>query len=114
MVLNIEWDFRSPDRGYTLWLGYDLLGDLVLIRRWWGLKTGLGGQKIDLMASEAEAVKRIEAEKRLRRQRGYSLLFSSVSAAGHPWALAEVSAMRGTLHSSHPIESALLGEGFRP
>lgn len=75
MVLR-EYEFKSADRGYAMWLGYDLLGDLVLIRRWWGLRTGLGGQKTNVILSEADAKKRIEAESRLRVRRGYSLLSS--------------------------------------
>ena len=73
MVLS-EWTFRSPDRGYALWLGRDLLGDLVLIRRWWGLGSKNGGQKVEVVADEADGMKRVQAEMRLRKRRGYALL----------------------------------------
>lgn len=69
-----EWNFRSEDRGYALLLGRDLLGDLILVRRWWGLYTKLGGQKTAVIGSEAEAMVRVDAEIRLRQRRGYSLL----------------------------------------
>lgn len=73
MVLN-EWNFRSPDRGYALWLGRDLLGDLVLIRCWWGLGSKNGGQKVEIVADEVDGMKRVHAEMRLRKRRGYPLL----------------------------------------
>ena len=72
MILN-EWNFRSPERGYAMWLGHDLLGDLVLVRRWWGLSNGHGGQKVDVMLSEDEAIKRVLREIKLRKCHGYAL-----------------------------------------
>lgn len=72
MILN-EWNFRSPERGYAMWLGNDLLGDLVLVRRWWGLSNGLGGQKTDVMPNEVEAMERVRSEIKLRKCHGYAL-----------------------------------------
>lgn len=69
-----EWNFRSPSRGYALWLGRDLLGDLVLIRRWWGLTNRLGGQKTEVLADEEEAMLRVSNELSLRAKHGYTYI----------------------------------------
>ncbi len=73
MVLN-EWHFEGKGRGYALWLGFDLLGDLVLIRRLWGLGSMLGGQKVELVSDKEEGLKRVQIEMKLRSKRGYALL----------------------------------------
>lgn len=73
LPVHYECSFRSTDRGYALWLGQDLLGDLVLIRRWWGLGSRKGGKKVEVVADEAAGMERIQAEMRRRKRRGYVL-----------------------------------------
>lgn len=73
-MLFQTWEFKSKNRGYALLLGFDLFEDLILTRRWWGLKTRKYGQMIEPVPDLATAEKRIQCEIRRRAKRGYVLV----------------------------------------
>ena len=73
-MVEKQWNFKSKERGYALWYGKDLTGDQVLIRRWWGLFNGCGGQSVTLVHDEATVHKEVEIEKVRRFKRGYKLV----------------------------------------
>ena len=74
VMVEKEWTFRSKDRGYALWYGLDLFGERLLMRRWWGLFNGCGGQSVMLVNDEATAHKEVEIEMVRRIKRGYKLV----------------------------------------
>lgn len=73
---SLQIQFKSERRGYTLTVERDLLGDLVLIRRWYGLGNRRGGFKREVFLQEGEARKAIGRICRSRLQHGYHLLGS--------------------------------------
>ena len=75
MTTMIECEFESQERKYALWLGRDLLGDLLLVRKWQGKKTKRGGQKIEVIGDEALAAKKVMALVKTRRRHGYMLTY---------------------------------------
>lgn len=64
-------DFMTDQRGYCVEMECDLLGDVVLRRRWYSLQTKRHGGKQQVFGEEAAAVKVIEAVERARLRKGY-------------------------------------------
>lgn len=63
--------FKTEKRGYTILLEEDLLGDFILQRHWFGLKTKRHGQKIEIFSDKNYAIKKIEAIAKNRICHGY-------------------------------------------
>ena len=64
-------EFITDQRGYCVEMERDLLGDVVLRRRWYSLQTKRHGSKQQVFGEEAAAVKVIEAVERARLRKGY-------------------------------------------
>lgn len=73
MSICVEWHYESTERGYQLLLEHDLLGDLVVTRRWWGLYNGRGGGRSDPVQDEKTGRSLVEREDIRRRKHGYAL-----------------------------------------
>jgi hypothetical protein len=73
-MVEKQWTFKSKERGYALWYGKDLTGDQVLIRRWWGLSNGCGGQSTMLVNDENSLQNELRAESARRIKHGYKLV----------------------------------------
>lgn len=73
MSILVEWRYESAERGYQLLLQHDLLGDLVVTRRWWGLYNGRGGGRSDPVQDEKTGRSLVEREDIRRRKHGYAL-----------------------------------------
>lgn len=67
MLINL----RTDKRGYTLSVQRDLLGDVVLMRRWFGLTNRRGGFKQDVFRSEEAALRRADRLMQVRLSHGY-------------------------------------------
>lgn len=67
-------EYKSETRGYVVYVGRDLLGDIVLFRRWYGLNNRRGGAKRQVFSDEDEAMKEVSRIERLRLRRGYRRL----------------------------------------
>ena len=61
----------SRRRWYQLELTHDLLGDLVLVRRWGGLGSRLGDFSVQVHVSLAEGQADFDRERVRRLRRGY-------------------------------------------
>ena len=64
-------EFINDRRGYCVEMERDLLGDVVLRRRWYSLHTKRHGGKQQVFVEEAAAVRVIEAVERARLRKGY-------------------------------------------
>lgn len=73
--------FRNQEkrRWYRIDAGTDLLGDLVLVRRWGGIGTGHGGESLATPGSNA-INSLITAETKRRLSRGYQVTHLSAIA----------------------------------
>jgi len=80
----MRFEFRSDTRGYTLSLGRDLLGALVLERHWFGLLNRRHGSKVDVFQEEGAAVRTVRRVVARRLKHGYKLLRSSPASADRP------------------------------
>ena len=67
-------EFASEKRGYRVSIARDLLGDLVLERRWYGLFNRRGGKMVQILPDEDSAYKVIQSIKSARFRNGYKLL----------------------------------------
>lgn len=67
-------EYRTDKRGYVMWIERDLLGDIVLYRRWFGLHNRRGGMKQQMFLNENDALREIRRIDGLRRRRGYKRL----------------------------------------
>jgi len=63
--------WMSPTRVYSAWLEHDLLGELVLVTQWGGRHNMRGGSKMQLVATLADGMKRLDALDRRRTAHGY-------------------------------------------
>ncbi len=61
----------SPSRYYTATVTTDLLGDLVLVRRWGGRFNGRGGEATAKLVDRASGEEALRVLDRRRAQRGY-------------------------------------------
>ncbi len=57
MTILVKAEFRTQTRGYNLHIERDLLGDICLLRSWFGLHSKRGGYKHDVFADFEEAHK---------------------------------------------------------
>ncbi|MBP8232116.1 MAG: WGR domain-containing protein [Rhizorhabdus sp.] len=64
----------SSTRYYTATVSVDLLGDLVLVRRWGGRHNNRGGEATRLLADAEAGRAELDALDRLRTRRGYRLV----------------------------------------
>ena len=64
-------EFITDQRGYCVEMERDLLGDVVLRRRWYSLQTKRHGGKQQVFGEEVAAVKVIEAVERACLRKGY-------------------------------------------
>ena len=69
-LLRQEWYNPHNQRRYLAELFEDLLGDWILIRRWWGARRK-GNQKMALVASYAEGLEHLANIDSKRKARGY-------------------------------------------
>ena len=69
--LPVRMDFLTERRGYTLVLMRDLLGDYVVLRRWYGLANRRGGQKQQVFMDPGLAWQEVRRIERMRERRGY-------------------------------------------
>jgi predicted DNA-binding WGR domain protein len=65
-------EFRTNQRGYTLWLERDLFGAFVLNRRWYGLHNRRGGWKRQVFEHEEDAIREVRRIVRVRERHGYA------------------------------------------
>jgi len=66
--------FVSDTRGYSVSVGRDLLGDLVLERRWYGLHNRRGGRMAQIFSDEESAEKVIKRIMATRTRNGYRIV----------------------------------------
>lgn len=71
MSIGIKIEFRTQTRGYTLHLERDLLGDICIVRCWFGLHSKRGGFKRDVFSDFEEAKKLYQRLLARRLRRGY-------------------------------------------
>lgn len=71
-MMRIE--YRSETRGYIVIMDRDLLGDILLYRRWYGLRNRRGGTKRQVFRDEEVAMREVTRIERLRLRRGYRRL----------------------------------------
>ncbi len=64
--------WKSDTRVYLACLEVDLLGDLLLVTRWGGRFSRLGGSKSMPVASVAEGLRALQGVARRRTSRGYA------------------------------------------
>jgi len=64
-------EYESSKRGYRVELVRDLLGDFVLVRRWYGLFNKRHGGKMQVFLQETEALDAVDKIDRARLRRGY-------------------------------------------
>jgi predicted DNA-binding WGR domain protein len=64
-------EYESSKRGYRVVLVRDLLGDFVLVRRWYGLFNKRHGGKMQVFLQETEALDAVDKIDRARLRRGY-------------------------------------------
>ncbi len=64
--------FESETRYYVVLVITDLLGDIVVVRRWGGLGSARGGAKNEPAGSMEEASARFERLGKVRVARGYA------------------------------------------
>lgn len=66
--------WETETRWYEVIVGLDLLGDWTVTRCWGGKHSHLGGSRVDVVASEAEAVAHVEQihKRRLSRTPPYA------------------------------------------
>ena len=74
MSILVKAEFRTQTRGYTLHIERDLLGDICMLRCWFGLHSKRGGYKRDLFANFEEAYKKYQRPIASRLRRGYAQL----------------------------------------
>lgn len=65
--------FLTDKRGYVVEIGRDLLGDVILERRWYGLHNRRGGRLQQVFQDDAAAFKEAARVERTRMKRGYKL-----------------------------------------
>ena len=65
-----EWYNPQNERRYLVELFEDLLGDWILVRRWWGVKRR-GNQKMALVSSYADGLQHLANIDGKRKARGY-------------------------------------------
>ena len=64
-------EFVTDKRGYSLELERDLVGDVVLRRRWYSLRSRRHGGQQQVFPDEMSAIKVLEEVERTRLRRGY-------------------------------------------
>ncbi len=64
---HTRWETRT--RWYEAWIGVDLFGDVVLVRHWGGKDNRRHGQKTVLCADLTEALKKLDALQKRRKNR---------------------------------------------
>jgi len=74
MPILLQTEFRTQTRGYRLYLERDLLGDICILRCWFGLHSKRGGYKRDLFLDLDEAHKKYQRLIARRLRRGYAQL----------------------------------------
>ncbi len=74
MPTLVKTEFRTQTRGYTLCIERDLLGDICIVRCWYGLHSKRGGYKRDLFPDLDEAYKKYQRLISRRLRRGYAQL----------------------------------------
>lgn len=74
MPILVKTEFRTQTRGYRLHIECDLLGDICMVRCWFGLHSKRGGYKHDLFPNFEEAHKKYQRLITRRLRRGYAQL----------------------------------------
>ncbi len=74
MPILIKTEFRTQTRGYRLHIERDLLGDICMVRCWFGLYSKRGGYKRDVFADFDEAQRKYRQMIARRLRRGYAQL----------------------------------------
>lgn len=73
-AFKLYWEHTLSQRYYQVTVEQDLLGDLVLIKRWGRQGTQLGGSACHLCASYEEATQRAYRIHQACLQHGYQLI----------------------------------------
>ncbi len=106
--------YQSATRGYSISWQSDLLGQIVVRRRWYGLNSRRGGGKEHVASSLAHAAELIASLHERRSKRGYGVVSGGVthgaSASGMQQWLASRAASRVSRLGAEDVPgSALVG-----
>lgn len=74
MSILVKAEFKTQTRGYTLHIERDLLGDICMVRCWYGLHSKRGGYKQDIFPDFEQAQKQYQRHIARRLCRGYAQL----------------------------------------